>query len=76
MIIKGFAFVVGASFYIIQFLFGIGMILGSLLIWFGDNVDWLKDVNYENIGITEKVLMTCFGILVGKNCIKNLFGKD
>ena len=52
------------------------MILGSLVIWFGDNVDWLNGANYENSGITEKVLLTCLSISVGKYFIKNLFGKD
>ena len=72
-IIKVIFAIIGVTFFIFQFLMGVGLMLYPLVIWFGDNADWLEGINHKNISITEKVLMSCFSIAFGLFITKELF---
>ncbi len=72
---RGAVFIIAAAFYIIQFLIGATMIICPLIIWFGDNIDWL-DMGFGDKSITEKIFMTWFFIGFGLAFLKDLFRKD
>lgn len=74
-VIKCLVFLIGATFYIIWFLMGVGMSLFPLIIWFGHNIDWLG-ISYEDYSTLEKVLMSWFSLSIGIGFIKELFRRD
>lgn len=74
-VLNSFAFVVVAAFFLAQFLLGVGMLLYPLLIWFGDNIDWLS-ISYESDSVAKKMFMTWFYIAFGLGFVKDLFRKD